>query len=160
MSETARKTIDPKVYQLSILLENRVGLLLQLTRELEKRKVHICALSIVNIVDAAVVRLVVDNVEGAKRALQERGLTVYEAELVAVELPTSGKQSIATVLSNLLRAEINIQYCYTLLTRSRGSPVLALYVDSRESAVRVLQDSGFTCIGHDDILWDEPHEPA
>jgi hypothetical protein len=154
MSETARGTIGPKVVQLSIFLENRVGLLLQTTKQLEENGVHICAISIIDTADTAVVRMIVDNVAKAKRALQTRGLTVYESDLVAVELPIQEGIGVTSVLGTLLRAEINVHYVYSLITRFEGNPVLAIHVDDHGMAAKVLQSHGLSLIGQDDIAWE------
>jgi hypothetical protein len=154
MADTARGTIGPKIVQLSVFLENRVGLLLKLAKQLEERQVHICAISIIDTADTAVVRMVVDNVAGAKKAFADRGLTVYESDLLGVELPISEGIGVTSVLGTLLRAEINVHYVYSLITRSNGNPVVALHVDSHETAVKILQAHDLGLVGQDDIVWE------
>lgn len=160
--ETARGIIGPKIVQLSIFVENRVGLLLRLTRHLESRRVHICALSIIDTADTAVIRMVVDNIPAAKKALLERNVTCYEADLIGVALPIERGVGITHVLSTLLRAEINVHYVYSLITRAQGNAVMALHVDSHEAAVKALVEAGLPLIGQDDIAWEGPpdDEPA
>ena len=154
MSDTARGTIQPKIVQLSVFLENRVGLLLKMAKELEAQKVHICAISIIDTADCAIVRMVVDNVAAAKKAFSARGLTCYETDLVGVELPIAQGIGVPSVLGTLLRAEINVHYVYSLITRSSGNPVLALHVDSHETAVKILQNHDLQLVGQDDIAWE------
>jgi hypothetical protein len=153
-SETARGTIGPKVVQLSIFLENRVGLLLQVTKLLEEKNVHICAISIIDTADTAVVRMIVDNVPRAKTALKERGIAVYETDLLAVELPVREGMTFTGILGTLLRAEVNVHYVYSLITRSNGNPVLAFHVEDHDMAVEVLERHGLSLIGQDDIAWE------
>jgi hypothetical protein len=152
--ETARGTVGPKIVQLSVFLENRVGLLLKLAKQLETRNVHICAISIIDTADVAVVRMVVDNVGGAKKAFEERGLTCYESDLVGVALPIEAGIGVASVLGTLLRAEINVHYVYSLITRVNGHPVIALHLDDRETAVKILQNHGLELIDQNDIRWE------
>lgn len=154
MTDTARGTVGPKIVQLSVFLENRVGLLLKLVKQLEERGVHICAISIIDTADAAVVRMVVDNVAAAKKAFQERGLTAYEADLVGVEVPIDSGIGVASILGTLLRAEINVHYVYSLITRPNGHPVLAIHVEDRETAVKVLQNHQISLIDQDEIVWE------
>ncbi len=154
MAETARGTIGPKVVQLSVFLENRVGLLLQLAKQLEEHGVHICAISIIDTADTAIVRMVVDNVARAKKAIAQRGLTCYETALVAVEVPLAQGVSVPAILGTLLRAEINVHYVYSLITRSNGNPVLAFHVEDLDLATKVLQGHGLSLIGQDDIVWE------
>ncbi len=154
MTETAKRTIQPKIIQLSVFLENRVGILLQLAKLLEERKVHICAISIIDTADCAVLRMIVDNVPAAKRALSDRGLTAYSSELVGIVLPTRMGIGVSSILGTLLRAEINIHYVYSLIPRTGGEPVLALHVDNHETAVKILQNHDIELIGQDDIAWE------
>jgi hypothetical protein len=156
MAETARANNGPKIVQLSVFLENRVGLLLKLVKQLEARNVHIVAISIVDTADSAIVRMVVDNVGSAMKAFQERGLTAYQCELIGVEVPIERGIGVASVLGTLLRAEINIHYVYSLITRSNGHPVLAFHVDSQDTAIRILQSHGLSLVDQNDIIWEEP----
>ena len=157
MTDTARGTLGPKIVQLSVFLENRVGLLLKLVKQLEDRNVHICAISIIDTADTAVLRMVVDNVGAAKKAFQDRGLTVYEAELVGVEVPIEAGIGVASILGTLLRAEINVHYVYSLITRSNGHPVLAIHLDDRDTAVKILQNHGIQLIDQNEIVWEGQH---
>jgi hypothetical protein len=154
MADTARGTISPKIIQLSVFLENRVGLLLKTAKQLEQEGVHICAISIIDTADVAIVRMVVDDVTSAKKAFKTWGLTVYETELVGVELPIEQGIGVASVLGTLLRAEINVHYVYSLITRSNGNPVLALHVDNHEHATKILRNHDLPLIGQDDVMWE------
>jgi hypothetical protein len=154
MADTTRGIISPKIVQLSVFLPNRVGVLLQLSKHLEARQVHVCAIAVIETADTAILRMVVDNVGAAKKAMQERGLTVYESELVGVELPIQEGIGITSVLGTLLRAEVNIHYVYSLITRHDGNPVLAFHVDSHEAACKILTSHGLTLVGQDDIEWE------
>lgn len=154
MADTARGTIAPKIIQLSVFLENRVGQLLKLTKQLEHYGVHICALSIVDTADSAIIRMVVDNVAGAKKAFSDQRLTAYESELVGVEVPIHQGIGIASILGTLLRAEINVHYVYSLITRSNENPVVALHVDNHETAVKILKNHDLSLVGQDDIVWE------
>jgi len=154
MADTARGIITPKIIQLSVFLQNRVGILLQLMKHLEAREVHVCAMAVIETADTAILRMVVDNVPVAKKAFQERGLTVYESDLVAVEMPIQDGIGITSVLGTLLRAEINIHYVYSLITRSNDCPVMAFHVDSIDTACKVLSTHGLRLVGQDDIEWE------
>lgn len=156
MAETARGIIQPKIVQLSVFLENRVGLLLKVAKQLEAHSVHICALSIIDTADCAVARMIVDNVPAAKKAFEKLGLTCYETALVGVELPLAQGIGVPSILGTLLRGEINIHYVYSLIPRMSGNPVLAIHVDDHDTAVRILQNHDIPLVGQDDIVWEGP----
>jgi hypothetical protein len=151
---TARGIISPKIIQLSVFLENRVGLLLKISKQLENENVHICAISIIDTADSAIIRMIVDNVPAAKKAFQARGLTVYESDLIGVQVPIAQGIGVTSILGTLLRAEINVHYVYSLITRHDGNPILAFHVDNREAATKILQNHDLEMVGQDDIQWE------
>ncbi len=90
MIETARDTTGPLIKQISFFLENRVGALLSVVRKLEEENIHICAISIVDAADHAVIRMVVNRPSLAVHALHKGGIQVFHTELLGVELPSRG----------------------------------------------------------------------
>jgi hypothetical protein len=125
MLETARETTGPRVRQISFFLQNRVGALLGVARKLEELNIHICAVSIQDSADHAVIRMVVDRPSLAKEALVERGLNVFENELVAVELPVEKGIGLPRILS-----------------------------DTMDTASQVLKQQGLVLVGQDQIAWE------
>ena len=155
MLDTARDTTGPRVRQISFFLQNRVGALLGVARKLEELNVHICAISILDSADHAVIRMVVDRPSLAKEALLEKGLNVFETELVAVELPIERGIGLHRILSALLMAEVNVHYIYSLIVQSNGRPVVAFHVDAMDTASQVLKQQGLILVGQDQILWGQ-----
>ena len=141
----------PCIKQLSIFLPNRVGALLLLVRQLEKQKIHICAVSILDSADHAVVRLIVDQPTFAADLLSVEGYKLFDAELLAVRLPTGKGVGIRKMLSALLMAEINVDYVYPILTGVDGDSVLAVHVADVDSAARSLKEQGFELLNQDDL---------
>ena len=158
MLEVAKDQSGPLIKQVSFFLKNRIGALLGVVRRLEENNVHICALSILDSADHAVIRMVVDRPSLALETLKEQGLTVFETELLGVEVsqPQHGKTGIRKILSALLLAEINVHYVYSLIAHAHEDhrPVFALHVDDVPTSVQVLRNHGLTIVGQDEISWD------
>jgi hypothetical protein len=154
MIDTARDQSSPRIKQLSFFLPNRVGALLSVVRRLESNNIHICAISILDSADHAVIRLVVDRPSLALKALHDEGIQVFEVELLGVELPQQLKVGIRKILAALLLAEVNVRYVYSLIAHADHRPVLALNVDDIPSAIKVLRNHGLTLIGQEEINWD------
>ena len=76
-----------KVEQISVFLENKPGGLEHVTRVLEEAKINIRALSLADTSDFGILRLIVDEVQAAKIALKEKGFTIGDTAVVAVEIP-------------------------------------------------------------------------
>ena len=97
--------------QLSVFLENRAGVLARLADDLARHKVSIRALTVANLVDHAVVRLVVSDPQRALHLLGERGVLAFASDVLAVDVP-DGSRAVADLARRLARAGINIDYAY------------------------------------------------
>ena len=146
-TQTLRPTL---VRQFSVFLENKVGALLTLTRTLGEANVHICGISVVDTADASVVRMVVDDPDRCRETLRQAALPFSESSLIVVELPR-GPEKLANVLRQLVAAEVNIQYTYSLMIRPRDFALLALHCEDPEYARDVLDKAGVTVLGQKDI---------
>jgi hypothetical protein len=97
--------------QLSAFLENRAGALGRVAADLAKHGIGIRALTIANLADHAVVRLVVTDAHKALHLLGDRGVLVVTSEVLRIELPDEA-HALAQVTRRLARAGVNIDYAY------------------------------------------------
>lgn len=148
--ETARGRDWPSVRQFNILLENRVGSLLDLVRRFETTDIRIISLTVVDLADCALTRMVLSDPERAYEVLNLAGLHFTESDLLIVQLPDS-TQPLLEITKALLAAELNIHYAYPLLVGPQGSPALALHVEDHEMAVNTLTKQGFTIFTENDL---------
>jgi hypothetical protein len=152
---TLRERCWPCLRQFGIFLENRVGRLHDLLRHLERHDLRVMALTIVDSVDYCVVRLMVNNYERAREMLHLSGFTVFESDIIGVELPDD-PQPMARICLALLQAEVNIHYTYPLLYRRQGRGALALHVDNIDQGMKTLADKGHRIITENDLMdYDE-----
>lgn len=153
-SLTPRETVEgsgyPTVRQLSVFLENRVGQLLKLTKVFEEAAIRIVAVSVVNSVDCAIIRLLVDDPDRATQLLKEQGFVLSSAALLAVVLPP-GKRALLSLYAALTSAEVGIQYMYPLLIHPDGRSAVAINVDDPEMAIRTLNRHSFDVLTQDDL---------
>ena len=140
----------PSVRQFSVFLEDRVGALLDVVRRFETSDVRIVALSIVNLGDCAVVRMVLSDPERALEIFRLAKIPVTESDLLVVQLPQD-KQPLLQICKALLASEVNVHYAYPILVGPHGLPSLALYVDNHEQAVQTLTGKGFTVFTENDL---------
>ncbi len=150
VKEIAQTLRPPPVRQFSVFLENKVGVLLTLTRTLGDANVHICGISVVDTADASVVRMVVDDPDHCREALHRATLPFSESNIVGVELPR-GPEKLDNVLRQLVGAEVNIQYTHSLMIRPHDKALLALHCEDTEYARDVLDKAGFAVLGQKDI---------
>lgn len=147
---TLRGRDYPSIRQFSIFSPNKVGQLQHLTGVIESHQMRVCALSISDSAECAIIRLVVSDPERAVEVLRLSGYEFCEVDLLVVELPYHD-EPILSICSVLLRAEINIHYCFPLLIRPHGRPALAFYVDDHDAGARVLRHAGFTVLTEGDL---------
>src|SRR2546430_462292 len=103
-----------RVRQFTVFLENRVGRLQGLLRAFEETAGKICAISIEESADSALIRIICAEPDLGREALKTGGFSFSESELLAVELPKRTKQPLVAICTALLAAEINIHYAYAL----------------------------------------------
>ena len=124
--------------QLSVFLENRAGVLARLAADLARHRVSIRALTVANLVDHAVVRLVVSDPRRALHLLGDRGVLAFTSDVLAVEVPDEGG-TIAAIARRLGRAGINIEYAYGSGPAGGGKAVIYLHVSDLRKARGVLR---------------------
>src|SRR5262249_11039100 len=147
---TARGRDWPSVRQFNVLLENRLGALLELVRRFETTDIRIVSLTVVDSADCAVIRLVLSDPERAYEILRQAKAHFTESDLLVVQLPDS-TQPILDICKALLSVEINIHYAYPLLIGPQGCAALALHVEDHETAVSTLNKLGFTLFTENDL---------
>jgi len=149
--ETMQGHSPPSVTQLSVFLDNRVGKLLDIVESFEESpECTICALSVHEASDFAVVRLIASNTPAAKAIIRERSCAFCETEVLVVELAHG--HSLGQLCLYLLNAELNIKFAYPLMTESQSATRIALAVDDLHLAGMVLRRKGFTLRGEHDLL--------
>ena len=124
--------------QLSLFLENKPGTLAAVCQALADEAVNIHAISVVDAVDHAVVRMVVSDPTKAIHLLGEHGVLVIERDVLMVE-GRSRPGELAQIAKTLAKHKVNIEYAYsaTLPEATRGAMILR--VDNLAKARRILR---------------------
>ena len=123
--------------QLSLILENRPGVLAEVCGDLARAKVNIEAIYVENLVDHSVVRLVVSDPGRAIHLLGAAGVLVFENEVVAVST-ANRPGALADIARRLGRAKVNIDYLYASTPRPKGKATVYLRVSSLKRAKTAL----------------------
>ncbi|MBX3351760.1 MAG: hypothetical protein KF684_02405 [Phycisphaeraceae bacterium] len=148
--ETARGYSTPSVRQFSVFLDNKVGKLHELVEAFDlAANCQICAISVHEASDHAVVRIVPNCSKTAKEILRTRRLAFSELDLLVVEF--GADHSLPGLCLSLLAAELNISFAYPVLLRSNGKPTIAICVDDNVLAGQILRKKGFRLLGEADL---------
>ncbi len=134
-----------RVEQIAVFLENRSGRLAEITSIIAENNINIRALSVADTADFGILRLIVDKVEEAERALREKGFTVGKTTVIAVEVPdrTGG---LAEVLDCVQKVGLNVEYMYAFVNKTGENAVLIFRFDDMTMAINSLQENGFTIL--------------
>ena len=72
--------------QLSLIIDNRPGVLAKVCGDLAQAKIDIIAINVENLVDHSAVRMIVDDPDKAMHLLGANGVLVFENEVLAVSV--------------------------------------------------------------------------
>ena len=123
--------------QFAIFLDNRPGMLARTCQALAKAKVNILALSILDAMDHAIVRMVVDKSQEAERVLSSLHAMVQAREVVFMDVP-NGVGVLAGIAERLMEAGINIEYAYCTTSPSHSEGALVLRTSDLEATISAL----------------------
>jgi hypothetical protein len=147
--ETAHGYSPPTVSQFSVFLTNKVGKLHDLVEAFDGSVCQICALSVHEASDHAVVRIITNSADAARQVLKNENLPYSEREVLVVEL--SGSHTLSSMCLCLLAAELSIHFAYPLMLRTSPAPTIALAVDDLTLAGQILRRKDFRLLGEADL---------
>lgn len=123
--------------QLSVPLENHPGRLADISAVIAQEGIDIEAISVLDTIEQAVVRLITSDPVTCKQLLTKSGFYVIEADILSIEL-TDQPGKLAEVSQALADAQINIDYAYGSRSRSGDRAFLMLKVSNLYQAEQVL----------------------
>lgn len=147
--DTTQGYCPPTAVQFSVFLTNKVGKMLDLTEHFDDAQIELCAISVHEASDHAVVRIITDNSSLTRQMLKETAFPFAEREVLLVEL--SEGHSLSKLCLFLLGAEINIAFAYPLMHHNTEYPSIAIAVDDPTLAGQILSRKGFKMLGEFDL---------
>lgn len=131
------------VKQISILLENRVGALIEITELLEKYDINIRAITVSDTAKFGILRLIVDKPEACAKALEGENLTISVTNVLAVAL-SDKPGGLLSIVKLLTENGIDIDYIYAYVSHTTSDACVILKVGDNEFGEKVLHDHGIT----------------
>lgn len=139
-----------KLQQISIFIENRSGRLAEITRLLAEKKINIRVSSLADALDIGILRLIVNDVEGALQALREQEFIVTVNEVIAIEVADE-PGGLSNALDLLNQAELNIHYLYGFVVNSGERAIFIFRFDNMDKALAVLQAGGLKILSGEEL---------
>ncbi len=113
--------------QFTLYLENKPGALAKVTRQLGNEKVNIDGISVAESTDVSLVQVVASNAAATRRILKRLGIpfTVQDVSLLPLK---NVPGALCSVVSELARHKVNINYVYATGSTGKGRNVATDYV--------------------------------
>ena len=139
-----------KIKQLSIFLQNRMGSLAKPLEVLTVANVNIRAMCMADTSEFGILRLVVDDPEKGKEALEENNFLVKITEIIGVEMnDTPG--GLTAVLDIIKDNLIDLEYLYAFTHDKAGKAILLLHSDDIDKLIGVLTKNNITIVSAEEV---------
>ncbi len=139
-----------KIKQLSIFLQNRMGSLSKPLEMLSSADVNIRAMCMADTSEFGILRLVVDNPEKGKEALEENNFLVKITEIIGVEM-NDAPGGLTSVLKVIKDNEIDLEYLYAFTHDKVGKAILLLHADDIDELISALQKENITIVQSEEV---------
>jgi hypothetical protein len=139
------------IKQLSVFVQNEIGSLAGVTSVLKNNRINLRAIASFDTPEFAILRIVVDQPEKAKKLLSESGFAVKMSEAVAVELKDQPGE-LDGMLHVIADAKLGINYIYSIVLRNGKAPLMIVNTDDLDRTAVVLKDNGYIVAEQEDVL--------
>lgn len=140
------------VNQLSIFIENRPGSLATLANLFRQHNIDLRALSIADVEDYGILRVIVNDLHGASVALKNANYVFKITPVLAVPLPDE-PGALARALDILGSQNINIEYLYAFVGRQQDRAFVIFRVRDADMdrAAQALAAAGMRPVGQEEL---------
>ena len=126
--------------QLSIFVENKVGSVHEITHVLYESGINLRAIQTFDSPDFCILRIVVDQLELAKKVLMEQGFAVKVSKVLALKLIDKPGE-LDRVLGLLANHNLSINYIYSFVLQGEKAPLMVMNINDMEKAREVLLEN-------------------
>jgi len=123
--------------QISVFLINRPGELAKMTKHLARYNINIKAISTVDAMDYAIIRIVTNDADKAAAALLEMHYGFIRSDILVAEIPDR-PGSLSELCEKLTDAGINIRYIYGTVTPGGGVASAIINTDDNDRASQII----------------------
>lgn len=137
------------ITQLSAFLENVPGTLCETLADITGAGVNIRALSVADTKDFGILRIIVNDIEKTKEALNNKTI-IRETPVIAVKMNDKAG-ALNNILNILMESKINVEYVYAFTGAVAGNAYVVFRVDDYVQAEKTLNDNGVKTLSDEDI---------
>jgi len=140
-----------KITQLSVFLDNRVGVLAELAEYLGAKGINVRVLSVAESRDFGVIRMIVPDPSYVAELLGKKGYNTQKVEVLAIRV-TDEPGGLGKALRALADENLNVDYLYTFLDKLGDQAIVILRVDNPDFAKDILLRTGFKLLTQEDVM--------
>ena len=129
------------IKQISLFMENKPGRLAAACKILRDAKINIVTLSLADTQQFGIVRLIVEDWERAKDALEKAHFAVNVHDVIAASVRDE-PSGMAELLDIVEAAGVNIEYMYAFAARHGEEAILVFRFDDLDKAEKALTAAG------------------
>lgn len=137
------------IKQLSVFVENKAGKLKEITDIIAQSGVDIRAMSIADTKEFGILRLIVNDIDTAKKALDDDGLVLSVTDVLGISLEDR-PGGLAAIMGTLSEIGVNIEYMYAFITKTESAYLVARVADA-ETTSAALEAKGIRLLTDEDI---------
>ena len=139
------------VTQVSLFLENKPGHLQHVLKVLAERDINILTLTIAELADYGIVRMIVNRPDEAIAALRTEHITCSATDVLAIAIDdTPG--ALLKALDTFAARNLNIEYMYAFTEKRDGYAIMIFRFENIDKAKEALAAEGFNIIAKIDII--------
>ncbi len=119
---------------------------------LKDNKISISSLTLADTTDYGILRLIIQDWQKAKKALETDGLVIKESDVIAVAVPDrpGGLYRILKVLND---GNLNVEYMYGFSSFVEGKESIQIFrLNDIEKGIQVLTEAGVSIIGEEELF--------
>ncbi len=139
------------VTQVSVFLENKPGHLQNALKVLADKNINILTLTIAEASDFGIVRMIVNDPEGAVKALRDNHFICSTTDVLALEINDKPGE-LFQALETFKKRELNIEYMYAFTEKRGDKAVMIFRFDDVEAAKTALIEEGYNIVHKIDII--------
>jgi hypothetical protein len=141
-----------KIKQLSLFLENKPGQVKAPCRVLAEAGVNILTMTLADTEQFGILRLVVQDWQKARAALEKAGCVVNVTEVLALEV-ADRPGGLMEILDVLERNKLAIEYMYAFTRAPQNrQAVLVFRFEDPDQAIKVLQQAGINPVSSVELV--------
>jgi hypothetical protein len=139
-----------KIKQLSIFLENKKGRMRKALDVLAHNNINIRAMSIADVSDFGILRLIVPVPDRAKELLEANNFLVKIGDVIAVEM-SDEPGGLNAVLEILDDSSINLDYLYAFVDEKEEKAIVLLHPEDIDGGIKALKIGGAKLIPPEEV---------